>query len=42
MGTLFALLIGMLLVGAGVALGIVAHDRSLERRTVVVQCPAEE
>jgi hypothetical protein len=32
MGTLFMLLFGMLVGGAGIALGIVAYDRSLERR----------
>jgi hypothetical protein len=42
MGTLFMLLFGMLVGGAGIALGIMAYDRSCERRGLVAQCSADE
>lgn len=38
MTTLFALLFGMLVAGAGVALGIMAHDRARERQELAAQC----
>jgi hypothetical protein len=41
-GTLFALLIGMLVVGAGVALGIMAHDRASERGALPARCSADD
>jgi len=42
MGTLFMLLVGMLLGGAGISLAIMAHDRSRERDSLVVRCSADE
>jgi hypothetical protein len=42
MGTLFALLFGMLVGGAGIALGIMAYDRSRGRQDLATQCSAEE
>ena len=42
MGTLFMLLFGMLVGGAGIALGIVAYDRSRERQGLVARCSAEQ
>lgn len=42
MGTLFMLLFGMLVGGAGIALGIMAYDRSRGRQGLVAQCSADE
>jgi hypothetical protein len=42
MVTLFVLLLGMLVVGAGIALGIVAHDRAQERQQLLPQTLAKD
>ncbi len=42
METLFALLFGMLVAGAGVALGIMAYDRARDRQQLAAQCSADE
>ncbi|MFM7274111.1 MAG: hypothetical protein ACKO4A_09670 [Gammaproteobacteria bacterium] len=42
MTTLFVLLFGMLVAGAGIALGIMAYDRANESRALPARCPVEE
>jgi hypothetical protein len=42
MGTLFVLLIGMLVGGAGIALGIMAYDRSRGHQGLVARCSADQ
>lgn len=42
MGTLFALLFGMLVGGAGIALGIVAYDRFRAHQGLEARCSAEQ
>lgn len=42
MTALFALLFGMLLAGAGIALGIMAYDRAHDRQQLAAQCLAED
>ena len=42
MTTLFVLLFGMLVAGAGVALGIMAYDRAHDARTLPARCRVEE
>lgn len=42
MTVLFALLFGMLIAGAGIAIGIMAYDRSRDRQQLAAPCLAED
>lgn len=42
MAALFVVLVGMLVGGAGISLGIMAHDRSRATRELQPHCSADE